>query len=107
MKCSKAAKQLCNYIDNIISTKLFGLDNNIVQKAYKHNCNVRKTPMPDICSEQDLRNLRFKHGESSFKDDKFLMCGLCEKKFSSQELVDNAAKKQQEKIANNPFEQLK
>jgi hypothetical protein len=45
--------------------------------------------MPDICSEQDLRNLRFKHGESSFKDNKFLMCGICEKKFSSQELVDN------------------
>jgi hypothetical protein len=45
--------------------------------------------MPDICLEQDLRNLRFKHGKSSFKDNKFLMCGICEKKFSSQELVDN------------------
>ena len=88
-KRSRSATELRNYVDTILSTKLFGLDKNIAQKAYKHNCNVRHPPLPDICSEQDLRNLRFKHGESSFKDDKFLMCGLCEKKFSSQELVDN------------------
>jgi hypothetical protein len=71
----RSATKLRSYVDGIISTKLFGLDNNIVQKAYKHKCNVCKPPVPSICSEQDLRNLRFKHGKSSFKDDKFLMCG--------------------------------
>jgi hypothetical protein len=88
-KHSRSATKLRKYVDSILSTKLFGLNEIIVQQAYKHKRNVCKPPVPDICSEQDLRNLRFKHGESSFKDNKFLMCGKCEKKFSSQELVDN------------------
>jgi hypothetical protein len=74
----RSATKLRNYVDSILSTKLLGLDNNIVQKAYKPKCNVRKPPVPDICSEQDLRNLRFKHGKSSFKDNKFFMCRKCE-----------------------------
>jgi hypothetical protein len=45
--------------------------------------------MPKICGDQDLRNLRYKHGESIFKGENFLICGECEKAFSSQDLVDN------------------
>jgi hypothetical protein len=86
---SRSENELRNYVDSILSTKLFGLDEHIAMKAYKHECIVRDPPMPKICDDQDLRNLRFKHGKSSFKDDNFLICGNCEKIFSSQELVDN------------------
>jgi hypothetical protein len=78
-KRTRAASKLCNYVDNIILTKLFDLNKNI----------VRKPPIPKLCEIQDLRNLRFKHGETSFKEDNFLICGKYKKTFKSQELVDN------------------
>jgi hypothetical protein len=43
-KRSRAATELRTYVDSIISTKLFGLDENLVQKAYKHQCHVRHPP---------------------------------------------------------------
>jgi hypothetical protein len=86
---SRAAAKLSTYVESVFSTKLFGLDKNITKMAYKHDCSVLQPPMPKICSDQDLRNLRFKHGESNFKGENFLICGECEKVFSSKELVDN------------------
>ena len=86
---SKAAKQLRNYIDNIISTKLFGLNQSLAARAYQHDCVVKNPLLPTQCENQDLRNLRHKHGESSFKKDNILMCGECKKTFTTQELVDN------------------
>ena len=81
-KRSRVSCKAQHYVESILSTKLFGLDKNIARKAYKHDCNVLQPPMPKICSDQDLRNLRFKHGESNFKGDNFLICGECEKKCS-------------------------
>jgi hypothetical protein len=43
---SKAAKQLWNYIDNIISTKLFGLDQSLAARAYQQDCVAENPPLP-------------------------------------------------------------
>jgi len=88
-KRSRSASKLRNYVDNIISTKLFGLEQNTAIQAYQHKCAVLQPPLPNLCEIQDLRNLRFKHGETSFKHDNILMCGECKKTFTSQELVAN------------------
>jgi hypothetical protein len=76
----RAATDLRNYINSVVSTKLFGTDKNIAIKAYKHKCSVSHPPFPNICEVQDLRNMRYKHGESSLGEDKFLTCGKCQKK---------------------------
>ena len=70
-KRQSAVAKLHAYVDSIMSTKLFGLDtiSTIIQQSYKHDCIKRKPGMPELCSNQDLRNLRFAYGESSFKGD--------------------------------------
>ena len=87
---NNAAAQLRDYIDKVLTTKLFGgSSNTTVQRAYKHECILKQPPIPVICDDQSIRNLRYKHGESDFGDDNFLKCPACAKVFNMDELVQN------------------
>jgi hypothetical protein len=88
---SRAVTDLRNYIDVVLSTKLFGeASTNIIQSAYAHECQLRKPRIPVICQDQSLRNLRYKHGESDFGNNNFLKkCPDCSKVFNMEDLVRN------------------
>ena len=87
----KAAIKLRAYIDTVLSTRLFGHSERLVQQAYKHDCviDAEHQTIPTICKDQDIRNLRYQHGESEFGDDNFLQCSHCGKVFNMDELVSN------------------
>ena len=69
-----AAKELKEYIDVVLSTKLFGNSEQIAQVAYQHECttSTEQQVLPIRCSDQDIRNMRYQHGESSFGSNNFL-----------------------------------
>jgi hypothetical protein len=93
MICSKAATQLSQYIDAVLSTKLFRGSNAIIKMAYYHECKSSTPRRPVICDDQSIRNLRYKHGESSYGHDSFLKCPECERIFNMDNLVVNVLTK--------------
>jgi len=86
-----ASAELKAYIDTVLSTKLFGGSEMLVPMAYKHECKIDPDhqSLPIICSDQDIRNLRYQHGESTLGNDNFLKCPDCAKVFNMDELVEN------------------
>jgi hypothetical protein len=82
----KAATQLSQYIDTVLSTKLFRGSNSIIQMAYYYDCKSWTPRLPIICNDQSIRNLRYKHGESSYGNDTFLLCPDCEWVFNMDNL---------------------
>ena len=87
---NSAVTKLRNYIDVVLSTKLFGgATTNIIQTAYFHECKLPKPRIPIICQDQSIRNLRYKHGESDFGDNNFLKCPDCSRVFNMEDLVRN------------------
>ena len=86
----QAARELEAYIDSIMSTKLFGGDETLINVACAHECSTGMTPNPpEICSDQDLRNLRYKHGNSSLGKHQCFQCTDCAEKFTVDDLVNN------------------
>ena len=79
------------YIDTILSTKLFGGSETLVQVAYKHECvkPFDQQQLPIICDDQDIRNLCYQHRESRLGGNNFLKCPDCAKQFDMNELVEN------------------
>lgn len=88
-----AVRDLTKYIDSIMSTKLFGgLNARTLPTAHEHVCNTddevsRDKPMD--CTNQDLRNLRYKHGDTSFGGGSIAQCESCKKSFTSKEMYEN------------------
>ena len=87
-----AGEELQLYADNIMSTKLHGnLPPQFRKKAFSHSCvnsdNETQEPVP--CSLQDLRNLRYKDGVSSFGEKSIVKCDICGNGYTSESLVSN------------------
>jgi hypothetical protein len=80
---SAAAAELVTYMDEVMTTKLTGHEP--LELSVPHEC----SRMPDIekCSQQDFRNLRYKHGMSQFRDEGILRCKTCASTFSSEDIT--------------------
>lgn len=78
-----AAAELVQYIDKVMHVELTGCKP--VAHAVPHAC----TGVPDIeqCSNQDLRNLRYKKGISAFGDEAIVRCKTCGTSFSSEDIA--------------------
>ena len=78
-----AAAELATYIDEVMQVKLTG--DKPLEVAVQHEC----TGTPDIekCSQQDFRNLRYKHGMSQFGDEDIARCKTCDNSFSSEDIA--------------------
>ena len=85
----QSAKKLRKYIDTVLSTKLFAGSHSLIQDACDHECISDQYDIPIICDDQSIRNLRYKHGTTSFGTDKFLKCPDCGTFFNMDNLVDN------------------
>ena len=92
---NSASLKLKSYVNAVMSTKLFGIakQGQMTKEAYKHECTATSPSMPELCSNQDLRNLRYSYGKSSFNDDNIAKCRECGKPFSVETLVNNVLTK--------------
>ena len=95
----KWEKILCNYADTIMSCKMNALIDPHQKQLKCLVCggDIRK------CSNQDLRELRTKNGESSFGEKKIIQCMKCNRGFSSEDI----AKKKLEKFVKIRSEQMR
>ena len=94
-----AKEDLEQYVNSVLSNDLFGTSKPsresiaIEKAAYAHECKEEEqNVIPELCSDQSLRNLRFKHGKSEYGDNNIVCCSECGHKFSAEELVENVMK---------------
>ncbi|KAG7352599.1 helitron helicase-like protein [Nitzschia inconspicua] len=82
-------KEVCKYVDRVTSTYMFGMNPKLLPNVCHPNCTRIGTGIEGFlkCTVQDLRQLRLKHGETSFGDKKLLCCPSCNVKVSSEDLV--------------------
>jgi hypothetical protein len=85
-----AGDELASFVDHVVSTKLHAdMDES---RSTMHYCKPHDQSKPanlEFCSEQDLRNLRYKAGVSSLGDRAIARCKDCETTFSSEDLAEN------------------
>jgi len=90
-----AGKELEEYVDSIMSTKLHGnLPGEGRRKAFSHECqddgiSAQLEKSVVWCTKQDLRNLRYREGTTSFGDTSIAKCSTCNKTFTSEDFVAN------------------
>jgi hypothetical protein len=107
MKCMHAQDEptrktasiaLQKYVDTVLSTKLFGTSECEQEAILKvHACAHKCTDSAavgkvEMCSNQELRHLRYKYGQSDLGEDFILHCKTCGVKMKMQTLVNNVVR---------------
>ncbi|KAG7337208.1 hypothetical protein IV203_013847 [Nitzschia inconspicua] len=82
-------KKVSKYVDRVMSTRLHGFNPRSVPNACNNDCTSVDQGIEGYlkCTTQDLRQLRTKHGETSFGGKKLLWCPTCNVKVSSEDLT--------------------
>lgn len=93
----KAALELSEYADHVVSTKCFGLNSgsnrnrvtSFQSRATSHPCD---SPNMIPCDVQQLRNMRYKHCPNTEEAKSITSCRHCKEMFSNDDLVDNVTR---------------
>ncbi|KAG7361846.1 helitron helicase-like protein [Nitzschia inconspicua] len=80
-------KKVSKYVDRVMSTRLHGFNPRSVPNACNNDCTSVGQGIEGYlkCTTQDLRQLRTKHGETSFREKKLVWCPTCNVKVSSED----------------------
>ena len=87
---SKAVDTLLKYQDHIASTSLFESNKHQMKKIFDHPCTIEKyqdRQIPTVVTDQDLRNLRNKHGYAA-ANGRISYCPHCDYQWTYEQMVE-------------------
>ncbi|KAG7362094.1 hypothetical protein IV203_025760 [Nitzschia inconspicua] len=87
--CQRYEMQLCKYADNIMCTHLHGSSAKFIPNVCEEGCSNTSVGIEKYqkCTAQDFRELRTKHGETSFGKKNLVQCPSCHGTASSEDLI--------------------